>query len=125
MKRDKRIQLLLVPVIIMVIIHIPAMILTISEENMNINIYATPNIIKVPFIAMQSISMLIWATFFYYISIKIYTVLALLYTCVSWTYILRQKKGSVVYFAIWVILYLISILLYWKFAPEYHSMLNG
>ena len=125
MDKDKKSPLLLVPLIFMVLLHVPVMIEYIAYECMNVNILASPEVIRITFLAILSISVLIWCVTFYHIPIGVYIVILVVYTVVSWKWILKRKKGTAMYFIVWFVLGVLSILLYWKFEPEYYIMLNG
>ena len=125
MNKDKKLPLLLAPLIFMVLLHVPVMIGYIAYECMNVNILGSPVVIRITFVAILSISVLIWCVTFYHIPIGVYIAMLAVYTVVSWTWILKRKKGTAMYFIVWLVLCVLSILLYWKFEPEYYGMLNG
>ena len=125
MNQDKKIRLLLAPLIFMVLLHVPVMVDEIAYECMNANILESPEVIKYLYLGILCISVVIWGSLFYYIPIGIYIAILVVYTGVSLIWILRQKKGNAMYFIVWFVLCVLSILLYWKFEPEYYIMLNG
>lgn len=122
---DKKKRILLVPLISMVLIHLPVAVLIIADEYLNINLYATPDAIKLPFLLFQGISVITWAVVFFHIHLLAYIGMIIVYTVISWTWIIKKRKGSRYYFILWLFLCTLSIILYWRFAPEYHSMLEG
>ena len=125
MDPDKKKHLLIVPLIFMVLLHVPVMVDEIAYECMNANILESPEVIKCLYLGMLYISVVIWGSLFYYIPIGVYVAILVVYTVVSWRWILRRKKGNAMYFIVWLVLCVLSILLYWKFEPEYYIMLNG
>ena len=125
LQEDKKMRLLFIPLIIMVLIHIPVSILIITDEYMDINLYATPDAIKLPFLVLQGISVITWAIVFYHIHVLAYIGMVIVYTAISWNWIIRKRIGNKAYFIIWFFLCVLSIILYWRLAPEYHSMLDG
>lgn len=122
MNQDKKLPLLLVPLIFIVLLYVPVMILDIIP---NVYIQQMPEVLRITCVLILGISVLIWASFFYYIPIGVYIALLVVYTVVSWRWILRQKKGGAMYFIVWLVLCVLSILLYWRWEPEYYSMING
>ena len=121
MNRDKKLRLLLVPLIFMVLIHIPMMIYDIAP---NAYIQEMSEVLWTIFWLIICISVLIWCVTFYHILIGVYIAILVVYTVVSWIWIWKQKKGNVMYFIVWFILGALSILLYWRLGPQYYSMIN-
>ena len=122
MDPDKKKRLLLVPLIFIVLLYVPVMILDIISIAY---IQELPEVLRITFWEILGISVVIWAIFFYYIPIGVYIAMLVVYTVVSWRWIQRRKKGNAMYFIVWLVLCVLSILLYWKFEPEYYIMLNG
>ena len=125
MDPDKKKRLLIVPLIFMVLLHVPVMVDEIAYECMNANILESPEVIKCLYLGMLYISVVIWGSLFYYIPIGVYVAILVVYTVVSWTWILRRKKGNAMYFIVWFVLCALSILMYWKWGLEYYSMISG
>ncbi len=125
MNQDKKLRLLLVPLIFMVILHVPVMIQYVLYECMNINILASPEVIRIPFAVILWISAFIWFFTFYHIPVGIYTAMLVVYTVVSWAWILMRKKGYAMYLIKWIVLCVLSIILYWKYGDIYYCMFNG
>ena len=121
MNQDKKIRLLLAPLILIVLLYVPVMIYDIIPIAY---IQAMPELLRTIFWLILCISVGVWCTFFYYIPIGVYIMLLVVYTGVSWTWILRRKKGDAMYFIVWLVLCVLSILMYWKWGPEYYSIIN-
>ena len=121
MNKDIKLPLLLVPLIYMVLLHVPAMILDIVP---NAYIQGMPDVIERTCLLILLISMIIWCLFFYYIPTGVYIAILVVYTLVSWRWILRSKKGNVMYFIVWLVLCVLSILMYWKWGSEYCIMIR-
>lgn len=121
MNQDKKIRLLLVPLIFIVLLYVPVMI---YDTIPIAYIQELPEMLRIMFWEILGISMVTWAIFFYYIPIGVYIAMLAVYTVVSWTWILRQKRGNAMYFTAWLVLCVLSILMYWKWWPEYFSMIN-
>ncbi len=116
----KKLRLLLVPLIFIVLLHVPAMILAIVP-----GAYLLGGGIGLgnPFVLIFGISMLIWWVLFLHIPLGVYIALLVAYTVVSWTWVLRRKRGNAKYFIVWIVLCVLSILMYWKWGVIYHSMM--
>ena len=109
MKKDKKLRLLLVPLIFMVLIFVPGMIVMIVSY-----IPVRPDVIQIIFGLILGISMMMWFFTFYHVPIGVYIVILAVYTVVSWTWILWKKKGTAMYFIVWLGLDVLSVLLYAK-----------
>ncbi len=118
MDSDKKKHLLLVPLIFIVLLHVPAMILAMAPKAYLLGGAVFWN----PCVLILGISMLIWWALFLHIPIGVYIALMVVYTVVSWIWILRRKKGNAVYFIVWLVLCVLSMLMYWKWGIIYHSM---
>ncbi len=115
-------RLLLVPLIVIVLLYVPAMGLDIVPSAFFLGGgMRTWN----PCVLMLFISMCLWCRLFYYMPVGVYIVLLVVYTVVSWGWILRQKKGNVKYFIVWFTFGVLSILMYWKWWELYHDMISG
>ena len=121
MNQDKKMRLLLVPMIFTILLYVPVMILKFIP---NAYLQEMPEVLWSPFALILCTPMLIWCVLFVYIPIGVYIAMLVVYTVVSWTWILRKKKGNLMYFVVWLILCALSILMYWKWWPEYYSMIN-
>ena len=122
MSQDKKIRLLLVPMIFTILLYVPVMILyTISDAY----IQEMPEVLWNLCVSILCTSMLIWCVLFLHIPIGVYITMLVVYTVVSWTWILRQKKGNAKYFIVWFTLGVLSILMYWKWWELYHDMISG
>lgn len=122
MNQNKKIRLLLLPLIFIVLLHVPAMILAIAP---NAFLLGGAVVFRNPCVLILCVSALIWCCLFYYIPIEVYIVILAVYTIVSWRWILRQKKGNTLYFIVWILLCVLSILMYWKWWELYHDMISG
>lgn len=122
MNQDKKLRLLLAPLIFVVIVFVPGMILEIIP-----NAYLAGGVIALwnPLDILLVISMFIGGILFNYIPIGVYIAVLVVYTIVSWTWILRQKKGHAMYFIVWLVLCVLSIIMYWVVGPEYYAMMHG
>ena len=79
-----------------------------------------------PFVLLYGIAMFIWATLFYNISTVAYIAMLVIYSIISWIWILKKKKeGNSVFLLVWVALCVLTVLLYWKLGPEYSAMVYG
>ena len=125
MNQGKKIKWLFAPLIIMIFIHIPMLVNEITHKCMNIGILASSGMLKNIGLTIFAISMLIWCLSFYYIPTVVYILIVLLYTFFSWKWVVTQKKSNAFFFILWTLLCIISIVLYWKFKPEYFAILNG
>ena len=122
MDPDKKKRLLLVPLIFIVLLYVPAMGLDIVPSAFFLGGgMRTWN----PCVLVLFISMWLWCRLFYYMPVGVYIVLLVVYTVVSWRWILRQKRGNVMYFIVWLTLGVLSILMYWKWWELYHDMISG
>ena len=123
MNKDIKLRLLLVPLILMVLIFVPVII----WENVPYYAYIweMPYLIRFLFLLMDHISMAIWGFIFIHIPISVYIVILVVYTVVSWTWILRQKKGDAMYFIVWFVFCVLSILMYWNWDDAYYIMFYG
>ena len=121
MNQEKKIRLLLVPMIFTILLYVPVVILyTISDAY----IQQMPEVLWTPCAIILCISMMVWCVLFVHIPIGVYIALLAVYTVAFWTWILRRKRGNVMYFVVWLVLCVLSILMYWKWWPEYFSMIN-
>ncbi len=121
MNQDKKLRLLLVPLLFIVLLYVPAMIYDIVP---NEYIEEMPKVLWNPFVLILCMSALAWCVLFYYIPIGVYIAMLVVYTVISWRWILRQKKGNVKYFIVWFTLGVLSILMYWKWWEIYYIMIN-
>ncbi len=115
---------ILVPLIFMVLLFIPVLFADIAPERINAFINDMPEVVRNLHLVMLIIAMLIWCVTFYYVPINVYIAVVAVYTVVSWTWILMRKKGTAMYFIVWFVLGVLSILLYWRLGPIYYSMIN-
>ena len=122
MNKDIKLRLLLLPFIFMVLLFVPAMIFDIA---LDVYFLGGGVVLSNPCVVILGISLLIWAILFHYIPTSVYIAIVAVYTAVSWTWILRQKKGNAVYFIVWFVLCVLSIFMYWKWGPEYYMMIHG
>ena len=122
MNKDKKLRLLLAPFIFIIILFIPGMIRVITPDGY---IKGMSDALWNIFLAVECPVLIIWAILFYYISTSLYIAMVVVYTVISWTWIHRKKKGNVLYFIVWLILCVVSILLYWKLRWLYYGMING
>lgn len=122
MNQDKKLRLLMAPLFFMVLLFVPGMIFDIVPSAY---IEEMPEVIWVTFWLILWMQVLIWAFTFYHIPIGVYIAVLTVYTVVSWTWILIRKKGTVMYFIVWLVLCALSILMYWKCGELYHFMLNA
>ena len=120
MSQDKKIRLLIVPLIFIVLLYVPVMILKLIP---NAYMQEMPEALRLPCALILCTPMIIWCAFFLHIPIGVYIAMLVVYTVVSWTWILRWKKGNAVYFIVWFTLCVLSILMYWKWGVIYHSMM--
>ena len=121
MKQDKKLYFLIVPLIFMILLFVPAMIFDIVP---NAYIQGMPDVIERTCLLILITSTIIWCLFFLYIPTSVYIAILVVYTVVSWRWILRSKKGNEIYFIVWLVLCVLSILMYWKWGPEYCIMIR-
>lgn len=121
MDPDKKKRLLFVPLIFIVLLHVPAMILVIAPKAY---LLGGGIGLRNPCVLILGISMLIWWALFLHIPIGAYIALLAVYTCASWTWILRRKKGNAMYFIVWLVLCVVSILMYWRWGSEFSIMIR-
>lgn len=119
MNKDKKLRLLLAPLIFMVLMHVPMMILE------NVYIQEMPELIQSLYVVVISILIVPGMVIYHYIPIGVYIAIVIIYTVVSWTWILRQKKGNVIYFIVWLVLCVFLILMCWEWGPEYYMLTHG
>ena len=122
MNKDIKLRLLLVPLIFMVLIFVPVIIFEIAP---NAFIQKMPYVLWYLSAGMLGILGGIWCVIFDHIPTSVYIVILIVYTVVSWTWILRQKKSNAMYFIVWFVLCALSILMYWKWGDLYHGMMYG
>lgn len=120
MNQDKKLRLLLAPLIFMVLFHVPWILVEIVPY-----IQEMPEVIRTPYVVILWILALIWFFTFYHIPIGVYIAVLAVYTVVFWTWILIKKKGTAMYFIVWLVLGVLSILLYWKCGDLYYCFLNA
>ena len=120
MNQDKKMRLLLVPMIFTIILYVPVMILKFIP---NAYMQEMQEALRNLSVSILCISTLIWCVLFLHIPIGVYITMLVLYTVISWTWILRKKKGNVMYAIVWFVLCVLSILMYWKWGVIYHSMM--
>lgn len=77
MNQDKKLRLLLVPLIFMVLIHVPMMIYDVAP---NAYIQEMLEVLWIIFWLILSISVLIWCVTFYHILIGVYIAILVVYT---------------------------------------------
>ncbi len=121
MDQDKKMRLLLVPMIFTILLYVPVMILYIISDAY---IHEMPEVLWNLCVSILCISMLIWCVLFLYIPIGVYIAMLIVYTVVSWTWILRRKKGNAMYFIVWLVLCVVSILMYWRWGSEFSIMIR-
>lgn len=124
MNKDKKIRLLLIPLIFTVLLFVPAMIVEIASESIDVFMQEIPDALRIICMCILFIAMLIWCVLFLHIPIGVYIAILVIYSCVSWTWILRRKKWNVLFLIVWIVLCVLSILMYWKLSPHYYSMIN-
>ena len=122
MNQEKKIRLLLVPMIFVVLLYVPVMGLAIVPKAY---LLGGGMVLWNPCVFILCMSMLIWCALFGYIPIGVYIAMLAVYTVIVWRWILRQKRGNAMYFTVWLVLCVLSILMYWKWWPEYYSMISG
>lgn len=122
MNKDKKLRLLLVPLIFMILLFVPGMVLDIAPDAY---IQGMPDVIWKIFLAILWSTLIIWTILFYYVPKGVYIAMLVVYTVVSWMWIFRQKKGNAMYAIVWLVLCLLSILMYWKWGSLYHDIMNG
>ena len=122
MSQDKKIRLLIVPLIFIVLLYVPVMILKLIP---NAYMQEMPEALRNLCVSILCISMLIWCVLFLHIPIGVYIALLVLYTVISWAWILRKKKGDVMYAIVWFVLCVLSTLMYWKWWELYQDMIRG
>ena len=121
MDPDKKKRLLIVPLIFVVLLYVPVMI---SDIISWAYIQEISEVLWFVFAAILDISTIIWCALFVYIPTGVYIAMLVVYTVVSWTWILRRKKGNAMYFIVWLVLCVLSILMYWKWWEIYYIMIN-
>ncbi len=121
MDQDKKMRLLIVPMIFTILLYVPVMILYIISDAY---IHEMPKVLWNLCVSILCISMLIWCVLFLYIPIGVYIAMLVVYTVVSWTWILRRKKGNAMYFIVWLVLCVVSILMYWRWGSEFSIMIR-
>ena len=122
MNKGKRIRFLLAPLFFMVLLFVPGILLLVFP-----NSYLQGDVISLwnPFVLLFGIVMVIWAILFCHISTVAYIAILVIYSIVSWIWILKQKKGNLVFLIVWVALCVFTVLFYWKLGPEYSAMVYG
>ena len=111
MNKDKKLQQLFVPLIFVVLTFVPVIIFDILP---NVYIQKMPEVIWIIFYLILSISMWIWGILFHFIPIGVYIAILVAYTVVSWKWILKQKKGNTMYGIVWLVLCVLSTIMYWR-----------
>lgn len=122
MNKDKKIRLLLAPLIFMVLILVPVMIYDIAPDAY---IQKVPFMLRSLLFSILIILGAIWCVTFDHIPIGVYIVILVIYTVVFWTWILKQKKGNAMYFVVWLVLCVLSIFMYWKWGELYSIIMWG
>ena len=111
MNKDKKLQQLFVPLIFLFLTFVPVIIFDILP---NVYIQKMPEVIWIIFYLILSISMWIWGILFHFIPIGVYIAILVAYTVVSWKWILKQKKGNTMYGIVWLVLCVLSTIMYWR-----------
>lgn len=119
MNQDKKLRLLLAPMIFVILLFVPLMLIDIIPNAYKQGILTG---LYYPGYMILCTTWVIWFILFYHIPIGVYIAMLVIYTSVAWTWILRQKKGKVVYFLVWLVLGVLSILMYWKWGELFHIM---
>ena len=121
MNQEKKIRLLLVPLIFIVLLYVPAMGLDIVPS-----VFFLGGGMRTwnPCVLILFISMWLWCALFYYMPVGVYIAMLVVYTVVSWRWILRQKRGNAMYFIVWLVLCVVSILMYWRWGSEFSIMIR-
>lgn len=115
-KKEKRINMLIIPMIFNILLYVPG----IMNESLP---YEVTNKIPHLFAMLFFWIVLTWAILFRFIPMYIYIVMVIVYAVVSWSWILKLKKGNIIYAIAWIILCILSILLFWKIGPSYEGWL--
>ncbi len=116
--KDKKLRLLLMPLIFIILLFVLVGILEIAGENLNAYIQKMPGVIGGTIglicIIMVCVSMLIGGVLYFYVPIGVYIAMLVVYTGVCWTWILKQKKANMMYAVVWFVFCVFSVLMYWK-----------
>ena len=121
MQIDKKKLLLMMPLIILVLLHIPAMVANTIPE---IRLQGMPELIWNTYVVLLSVAMLIWCMLFLYIPLPVFILIIMLYTGFSWLIRMRKTKWDIKYCIVWIALCIVLILMYWKFGWLYNSMIS-
>lgn len=121
MNKDKKLRLLIAPLIFIIILFIPGMIREFTPDGY---IQEMPDVLWHLFVDVEIWAVIIWAILFHYIPTGLYIVMLIIYTVVSWRWILKQKKGNALYFIVWLVLCVLTIFLYWKIGDLYYAMIH-
>jgi len=125
MIKEKILRLLLLPLIFMVILYVPVLFFNIAPDTVNSVVDNMPTLIRILYTIILIFSMFVWCLLFYYIPLWIYIVLVLIYTSVSWVWLIKHKMKKKQYYIIWFCLATLSVFLYWRLGPLYRAMING
>lgn len=119
--KEKRIRMLILPLIFIILLFVPGMIETALREVIQT---MSDMLWQLYVVILFQPAFLIWTMLFYHIPLGIYIVMLVIYTAVSWRWIWKLKKGNAVYAIVWIVLCILSILLYWKIGELYHAMMG-
>lgn len=122
--KDKK-YLFFLPIIFILLLFIPVLFGDIAPERINGSINSLPETIRRIYLFFLLLSTLIWCVTFYYIPTGLYIVILIVYTGLSWTWILKKKEGDRIFFVAWFVLGIVSILLYWRLSPVFCEMIHG
>ena len=114
--------LAILPLIFIILIFIPGLILETASHDFQ---QGMPDALSNLVFTIKWILIILWAALFYYIPLGVYTVLVFFYTGITWGWLFKQKKGNVAFAVLWLVLCILSILMYWKIGPLYHAIMNG
>ena len=119
---SKKTKIFLLPFIVIIVLFIPGIIrMTTSISDMRETSEGLWNL----FLSVESIFLMTWALMFLYVPRIVYVLLTIIYTTIVWIYLRRKGEGNKLFFLIWIILCLVSIVLYWKLRWLYYGMIYG
>ena len=122
MKMNKKFKIFLLPFIFVIVLFIPGIMrMTTSISDMRETSEGLWNI----FLSVESILLMTWALLFLYVPRIVYVILAIIYSTIVLIYLQRKGEGNKIFFLVWIILCIVSIVLYWKLRWLYYGMIYG
>lgn len=117
---DRKKYLTITPLLFLIILHVPAFIVDAIPE---LELHGLLGTLWDVFAVIIGVSMLIWGCIFYYIPTAVFLGVLITYTTVCWIWI--NKRNSIKFHIIWLLVCALLIIMYFKVGWIYRSMINN